>query len=74
MYITSPQGTKSQLLYARRFDSIGSVADYKGLVVTSLHFWGENPSGEWTVLFKASDSMGSSGRTYGKLLPSSENS
>jgi subtilisin-like proprotein convertase family protein len=66
MYIISPYGTRSQLLYKRMFDALSSRKDYKGLVVASLHFWGENPAGEWTVLFKAAESMSSLGRSYGR--------
>lgn len=66
MYIISPYGMKSQLLYTRMYDAITSRKNYKGLVVTSLHFWGENPAGEWTVLFKAAKSMSSRGRSHGR--------
>lgn len=66
MYVISPDGTKSQLLYERKFDSLTLASTYKGLVITSLHFWGENPAGEWTVLFKTAEPMSSHGRSYGK--------
>lgn len=54
MYLTSPNGTKSQLLYPRIFDAITRRDKYNNLVVSSLHFWGENPNGGWTVLFRNS--------------------
>ena len=66
MYVISPYGTKSQLLYERKFDSLASTSTYKGLLITSLHFWGENPAGEWTVLFKTAESLSSHGRPYGE--------
>ena len=66
MFIISPEGTKSKLLYERIYDSFGSSSIYKGLVITSVHFWGETSDGEWTVLFKASESLGSPGRPYGR--------
>ena len=66
MFIISPEGTKSKLLYERIYDSFGSSSIYKGLVITSVHFWGETSDGEWTVLIKASESLGSPGRPYGR--------
>ena len=57
MFLTSPQGTTSQLLYKRLFDALSSEQRYNGLVITSLHFWGENPTGQWTILLKSAESM-----------------
>ena len=55
MDLTSPQGTKSQLLYYRAFDAITQRKVYKELAVTSLHFWGENPGDGlgWRVTVKS---------------------
>ena len=63
MYLTSPSGTISQLLYPRVFDAITRRNKYKNLVVSSLHYWGEDPNGNWTVSFKNSrPSFGHSGK------------
>ena len=53
MYLQSPAGTKSQMLYHRRFDSLTKERQYQDLTITSMHFWGEDPNagnGEWKVL------------------------
>ncbi len=57
MFLTSPQGTKSQLLYKRPYDALSSKKRYNGLRITSLHFWGENPTGQWTILLKSAESL-----------------
>ena len=47
LYLTSPRGTRSQLLPARPLDTTSD-----GLVkwtFMSLHFWGEHPLGTWTI-------------------------
>ena len=55
--LTSPQGTMSILLPYREKDSW--PGDYNNWPFMSVHFWGEDPSGDWTlsVIYR-----GSSGR------------
>ena len=55
--LTSPQGTTSILLPFRNRDSW--PGDYNNWPFMSVHFWGEDPSGDWTldVIYR-----GSSGR------------
>ena len=55
--LTSPMGTTSILLPFRNRDSW--PGDYNNWPFMSVHFWGENPSGDWTlnVIYR-----GSSGR------------
>ena len=52
MDLTSPSGTTSRLLYKRPFDAITQRMYYNNLVVSSLHYWGEDPSGRWSVLLR----------------------
>ncbi len=57
MYLESPQGTRSQLIYERVYDALTRRKTFDNLVVTSLHFWGENPiaqHGKWKLLFHSS--------------------
>ena len=66
MYLTSPARTTSQLLYHRAYDVLTQTRNYRSLVVTSLHFWGENPmgnTGEWTVLLKSARLWGAALRS-----------
>ena len=45
--LTSPQGTASMILPRRRLDKMNdSYTDWPFL---SVHFWGENPEGNWTL-------------------------
>ena len=46
--LTSPQGTKSILLPYRNYDFI-SAEGYDDWPFMSVHFWGENPIGTWTL-------------------------
>ena len=65
IFLISPQGTKSQLVYKRPLDALDSKREYNNLLITSLHFWGENPTGQWKILLKSAKSMGSVGSRYG---------
>lgn len=47
MELTSPQGTTSILLPYRTPDSW--PGEYNKWPFMSVHFWGENPSGDWTI-------------------------
>ena len=56
MFLESPHGTKSQLIYPRLRDALTRRKTYNDLVVTSLHFWGESAtaeSGKWKLLFNS---------------------
>lgn len=47
IYLTSPSGTRSQLLPYRPRDVMqGGFDDWPFL---SVHFYGENPNGKWTL-------------------------
>lgn len=45
IYLTSPQGTRSQLLHYRPTDR--NRAKFLNWSFMSTHHWGENPKGEW---------------------------
>ncbi len=47
VYLQSPSGTLSTLLLERPFDK--RPQSYKKWPLMSLHFWGENPTGEWLL-------------------------
>ncbi len=64
MFLISPQGTTSQLLYKRPVDAFTSKDRYNRLLITSLHFWGENPTGQWMIFLKSAESIGTS--SYGR--------
>ena len=53
--LVSPSGTKSTLLPYRKYDFINAEG-YDNWPFMSLHYWGENPIGTWTinVYFKSS--------------------
>ncbi len=44
-YLTSPSGTKSRLMRRSNFDGVDNI----NWTFTSNAFWGENPSGTWTL-------------------------
>ena len=52
MSSVSPSGTWSRLLYPRVIDSITGFKNFTNWTVTSLHYWGENPVGEWKIKIK----------------------
>lgn len=49
MVSTSPSGTQSKLLYARALDSLAGYKNFTNWRVTSLHYWGEKPIGDWNI-------------------------
>jgi hypothetical protein len=54
MFLQSPQGTKSQLIYKRLQDVLTRRNTFHNLTVTSLHFWGESATandGKWKLFF-----------------------
>lgn len=53
LLMTSPQGTQSKLLTKRRHD-ISSVRSFSWKFM-SLHYWGENPSGTWSLKMSVKD-------------------
>lgn len=52
MSSVSPSGTRSKLLYPRVIDSITGFKNFTDWAVTSLHYWGENPVGQWNIIIK----------------------
>ncbi|XP_022809510.1 furin-like [Stylophora pistillata] len=50
----SPRGTWSQLLYPRAFDSLTGQKKFEKWTVSSLHYWGEKPDGDWEIIIKNS--------------------
>ena len=60
--LTSPQGTKSVLLPYRDYDFINTEG-YDSWPFMSVHYWGENPVGTWTlkITYRASGYVRMSG-------------
>ena len=56
--LTSPAGTKSILLPYRNYDFVNEEG-YDNWPFMSLHFWGENPVGTWTLQTAYKSSAGS---------------
>ena len=56
--LTSPAGTRSTLLPHRDYDFINTEG-YTNWPFMSLHFWGENPAGTWTLQTSFRASSGS---------------
>ncbi|XP_035211477.1 neuroendocrine convertase 1-like isoform X2 [Stegodyphus dumicola] len=50
IYLFSPSGTVSMILSRRERDS--SAIGFKNWTFLSVHFWGENPAGQWKVLVR----------------------
>lgn len=50
----SPDGTVSKLLYPRAMDALTGFKKLSNWTVTSLHYWGENPIGEWNISIQKS--------------------
>ncbi|XP_066023915.1 uncharacterized protein [Pocillopora verrucosa] len=48
----SPSGTESKLLYSRTFDSWTGYKNFTNWKVTSLHYWGEDPIGKWSITIR----------------------
>lgn len=59
--LTSPSGTETVLMGSRDFDK--SNAGFKEWPLMSVHTWGENPEGEWTLRVKDE----SNGQEHGQL-------
>ncbi|CAG5127635.1 unnamed protein product, partial [Candidula unifasciata] len=57
IYLTSPMGTKSKLLPRRPSDS--SPGGFDEWPFMSVHFWGENPRGVWTLEIEDADALNS---------------
>ena len=55
--LTSPSGTTSRLLPRRLFDIFPDV--YIDWPLMSVHFWGEDPAGTWTITVTFFDTVGS---------------
>ena len=65
-YITSPGGTKSQVLIPRALDSLTGSTRYENVTTVSVHFWGEQANGTWTV--SVTNDLTSQGTGNGKLF------
>lgn len=52
MSSTSPNGTQSKLLYSRTIDSLTGFKNLSNWRVTSLHYWGEKPTGDWNFTIR----------------------
>lgn len=52
MSSVSPSRTQSTLFYPRAFDSLTGEKRFSNWTVTSLHYWGENPIGNWTITIR----------------------
>ena len=65
VHVTSPQGTTSQMLYPRLFDSLVGEQNYTNIAITSVSFWGERAKGQWTISFM--DGITNFGTGNGKI-------
>ncbi|KAG8455262.1 hypothetical protein GDO86_001457 [Hymenochirus boettgeri] len=65
IYLTSPSGTKSQLLSNRLFDH--SMEGFKNWEFMTTHCWGEKGSGNWTLEIYDTPSQLRNFKTPGKL-------
>lgn len=54
MNLTSPQGTTSRLTHHRPRDNSPAATTLANWTILTLHHWGENPSGVWTLTLKNS--------------------
>ena len=63
--ITSPGGTKSQVLSPRALDALAGDTRYKNVTTVSVHFWGELANGTWAISIK--NDLTSQGTGSGKL-------
>lgn len=52
MLSTSPSGTRSKLLYSRMMDSLTGYKYFTNWRVSSLHYWGERPFGDWNITIR----------------------
>lgn len=51
--LKSPSSLVSYMLLPRKMDFGSEIKMYSTM---SMHYWGENPAGEWEVLFKNANS------------------
>uniref|UniRef100_A0A6I8SHP8 Proprotein convertase subtilisin/kexin type 5 n=1 Tax=Xenopus tropicalis TaxID=8364 RepID=A0A6I8SHP8_XENTR len=65
IYLTSPSGTRSQLLANRLFDH--SMEGFKNWEFMTTHCWGERASGDWTLEIYDTPSQLRNFKTPGKL-------
>ncbi|KAK1176048.1 proprotein convertase subtilisin/kexin type 5-like [Acipenser oxyrinchus oxyrinchus] len=65
IYLTSPSGTKSQLLANRLFDH--SMEGFKNWEFMTTHCWGEKAAGDWILEIYDTPSQLRSHKTPGKL-------
>ncbi|XP_078423427.1 proprotein convertase subtilisin/kexin type 5b isoform X2 [Cetorhinus maximus] len=65
IYLTSPSGTKSQLLSNRLFDH--SMEGFKSWEFMTTHCWGEKAAGDWVLEIRDSPSQLRNFKTPGKL-------
>ncbi|KAJ7358830.1 Proprotein convertase subtilisin/kexin type 6 [Desmophyllum pertusum] len=71
MVSTSPSGSQSKLLYSRTIDSIAGFKNFTNWRVTSLHYWGENPIGDWNITIRTRPrpwNTAGNGRVFGLKL------
>lgn len=66
LFLTSAQGTQSKLLTKRRKD-ISSATSFSWKFM-SVHYWGENPSGTWSLKMRVKDSAVAGSLTKWKLV------
>ena len=62
--LISPQGTKSYMIMQRQYDKQNKTDSdilIKMFPTMTLHNWGEDPRGNWTVAFRNSRNTSSSG-------------
>ncbi|CAH3171117.1 unnamed protein product [Porites lobata] len=67
MFSTSPSGTRSKLLYSRKIDVLTGRKNLTDWRVTSLHYWGEKPFGNWNFTIRSArpwSNLGA-GRVFG---------
>uniref|UniRef100_A0A6I8NZU5 Proprotein convertase subtilisin/kexin type 5 n=1 Tax=Ornithorhynchus anatinus TaxID=9258 RepID=A0A6I8NZU5_ORNAN len=65
IYLTSPSGTKSQLLANRLFDH--SMEGFKNWEFMTVHCWGERAAGDWVLEIYDTPSQLRNFKTPGKL-------
>lgn len=66
---TSPSGTRSKLLYSRMMDSLTGYKNFTNWRVSSLHYWGERPFGDWNITIRNAKPWNiGKGRVFGLKL------
>ena len=64
--LRSPSGTNSTLIGTRPYDITST--GFSDWPFMSVHFWGENPAGNWTFFIKNANYYSLSGTVYKHLL------